>query len=176
MILELTYSALGVLFGVDRKSISKIFISTLEYLVIRCQDFVAWPSKEIVQSTMPDELKNMYGNCVIIDCTEIKIDQSSSVEAKGQTYSHYKKGFTVKVLIGCAQAGSVSFVSKCYGGRISDAQITTCSGHLDFLESDYLVFADKAFPEIQSTIDEKGAGVVLVMPSFLRDGCFPKKK
>ena len=177
MKLGLSYSALGVLFSVDRKTISRIFISTLEYLVIKCQKFVTWPSKEIVQSTMPEEFRNMYENCrVIIDCTEIKIDQASSVEAKVQTYSHYKKGFTIKVLIGCTPAGLVSFVSKCYGGRISDAQITTTSGLLDLLEPDDLVLADKGFPGIQSTIDEKGAGVVLVMPPFLRGGMFSEEE
>ena len=64
----------------------------------------------------------------------------------------------------------MSFVSECYGGRISDAQITTTSGLLDLLEPDELVLADKGFPGIQSTIDEKGAGVVLAMPPFLRRG------
>ena len=44
MKLGLSYSALGVLFSVDRKNISRIFIFTLEYLAIRCQKFVTWPS------------------------------------------------------------------------------------------------------------------------------------
>lgn len=177
MKLGLSYSALGVLFAVDRKTISRIFISTLEYLVVRCRNFVTWPSKEVVQATMPNEFREMYENCrVLIDCTEIKIDQASSVEAKVQTYSHYKKGFTIKVLVGCTPSGFVSFVSKSYGGRISDAQITTLSGILDLLEPDDLVLADKGFPGIQSTIDEKGAGIILVMPPFLRGGMFSEEQ
>ena len=41
-----------------------------------------------------------------------------------------------------------------------------------FIRTRWSRFADKGFPGIQSTIDEKGAGVVLVMTLFLRGGMF----
>lgn len=176
MKLGLSYSAFGVFFGVDHKTILRIFLSTLQYLTIRCQHFITWPNKDVIKLTMPVEFREMYENCrVIIDCTEIKIEQASSVEAKVQTYSHYKKGFTIKVLVGCTPSGLVCFVSKCYGGRISDAQITTVSGILDLLKPHDLVFVDQGFPGIQSTIDEKGAGIILVMPPFLRNWMFSEE-
>lgn len=116
-----TYSALGVLFSVNRRTISTIFISRLEYLVVSCQHFIACSIKEVILSTMPEEFKSTCYNCrVIIDCTEIKIDQTSDVKEKVQSYSHYKKVFTIKVLIGCTPTGYIALVSNCYGSWISD--------------------------------------------------------
>ncbi|OXU16250.1 hypothetical protein TSAR_010167 [Trichomalopsis sarcophagae] len=164
----LTFSAIGVLFSVHRVTISRIFFSMLEELTTVTADLVFWPTKDVVQGTMPKCFYPDYSNTrVIIDCTEFKIEVPSTVDNRVFTYSHYKKGFTAKVLIGITPGGFISFRSKVAGGRKSDSQITIESGLIDLLENGDTVLADKGFPEIKKVIDEKGKEVILVMPPFL---------
>ena len=50
-----------------------------------------------------------------------------------QVWSNYKHHSTMKLLIGITPQGTVSFVSRCAGGRISDKEITEQSGIMDYL-------------------------------------------
>lgn len=165
---NLTYSALGVLFKIHRTTASKIFLSVLVDMCSGCQEFVHWPSREVVDSTMPIEFLEKYSKCrVIIDCTEFRTEQPAGIDKRVFFYSHYKKGFRLKVLVGCTPGGFISFVSKCFGGKTTDAQITIQSGLIDKLEPGDMVLADKGFPEIKSLIDSSGKNCLLVMPPFL---------
>lgn len=173
MKLGITFSAIGVLFGIHRTSVSRIFYATLGLLSQACKNFIHWPSKETILATMPPVFEEMYPDCrVIIDCTEFPVEQPPEIDQRCFFYSHYKKRFTVKILVGCTPNGLISFVSQCFGGRTTDAQITIKSGLLNLLEKGDIILADKGFPEIKTTLDEKGNGVVIVMPPFLLDGKF----
>ncbi|XP_046734994.1 uncharacterized protein LOC124404708 [Diprion similis] len=164
----LTFSTLSVFFAVNETTISKIFYSMLHHLAAVTANLVFWPDKYVVQRTMPDCFKPEYANTrVIIDCTEFKIEIPSGVNNKVFTYSHYKKGFTAKVLIGIAPCGWISFKSKVAGGRKTDSNITIESKCVDLLEDGDEVLADKGFPEIKAKIDASGKKVLFVMPPFL---------
>ena len=54
----------------------------------------------------------------------------------------------LKVLIGIAPCGLIQFISKAYGGRTTDSQITVDSGVLDKVENDDEWMMDKGFPEV----------------------------
>ncbi|XP_014212672.1 uncharacterized protein LOC106642410 [Copidosoma floridanum] len=169
----MTFSAIGVLFNMHRTTASKIFYCTLEHLIAKCQHFIFWPSRETVQATMPTSFKQEYKNCrIIIDCTEFEVEQPVSIKQRVQFYSHYKKGYRVKVLVGCTPSGFISLLSKCHGGRASDSQITISSGILDLLEPGDLVLADKGFPQIKTLLDDSGRDVLVVMPPFLENKHF----
>ena len=115
---------------------------------------------------MPQTFKEKYPSTrVIIDCTEIKVEMSSSLLLKSQTYSNYKSTNTLKGLIGIAPSGSVCFVSQLYTGCISDKEITERSGFLQmpFDEGDSIM-ADKGF-DIQDLLDV--LKVKLNIPPFL---------
>lgn len=164
----LTFSAISVFFSIHRTTVSRIFHSTLETLSAATANLVFWPSKAGVQGTMPDCFKPDYSNTrVIIDCTEFRIEVPASVDNRVLTYSHYKKGFTAKLLVGITPGGFISLKSKVAGGRKSDAEMTIESGLIDLLEDGDTVLADKGFPEIRRIIDGTGKKVVLVMPPFL---------
>ena len=79
-------------------------------------------------------------------------------------YSSYKGRFTIKFLIGIAPSGETTFVSKGFGGRATDAEVTVKSGFLDLLESGDVIMADKGSPYIEQDINRNGA--FLVMPPF----------
>lgn len=164
----LTFAAMGVFFGKHRTTISRIFYTTLRHLARSTADLVFWPDKIDVQNTMPECFRTDYNNTrVIIDCTEFRVESPPKVDDRVFTFSHYKKGFTAKLLVGITPGGFISFKSKVAGGRKSDSQITVESGLIDLLEAGDIVLADKGFPHIQSAIDESGIGVFLVMPPFL---------
>ena len=58
-------------------------------------NLVFWPDKHVVKGTMPQCFYPDYiDTCVIIDCTEFKIEVPASVDNRVYTYSHYKKSFT----------------------------------------------------------------------------------
>ena len=88
----------------------------------------------------------------------------NTVKKQVQTYSNYKGRFTVKFLIACAPSGEITFISKGFGGRCTDTELTIKSGFLSHIEQDDLILADKGFPNIETGVSE--AGGILVMPPF----------
>ena len=79
-------------------------------------------------------------------------------------YSNYKKHNTIKFLIGITPCESISFLSQCWGGRVSDKVITQESNFLRHLEQDDVVLADRGF-----TIADDLAihGAKLEIPAFI---------
>ena len=56
------------------------------------------------------------------------MEQPSDLLAQAQVWSNHEHHSTMKVLIGITPQGTVSFLSKCAGGRTSDKEITEQSG------------------------------------------------
>jgi len=167
--LGLTYSALSGFFSIHRTTVSRVFAECLLLLSQRCKNVIFWPSKNTVQETLPEVFKKHYPNCrCIIDCTELRTEQPKTVEQRVCMYSHYKGGYTVKVLVAIAPNGMVSFLSKSYGGRSSDSFITNDSGFLEKLEYGDQVLADKGFPGIKTGVNNQNS--ILVMPPMLHNG------
>ena len=83
---------------------------------------------------MPLSFRRFFKKCcVIIDCTEIFMERPSDLLARAQVWSNYKHHSTMKFLIGITPQGTVSFVSRCAGGRINDKEITEQAGIMDYL-------------------------------------------
>ena len=76
-------------------------------------------------------LKTLRGfeKCVfVIDCFEVFCERPRDLMARAQTYSHYKHHNTVKFLIGITPQAVIAFVSKGWGGRVSDKYLTENCG------------------------------------------------
>ena len=93
-----------------------------------------WPSRSVVDDSMPEDFQSKYPNTrAIIDCTEIKCQMPSSLLLNSEFFSTYKNHTTLKALVAISPAGHISFISQLYTVSISDREITEKSGFLHLL-------------------------------------------
>lgn len=162
--LALINDLLGDMFGVSSSSVSHIFNTYIKMLSTVLKPLIFWPHKQKIQEHLPKNMANYPNLRVTIDCTEVFIERPRHLDLQAQTWSDYKKHNTIKVLIGIAPNGSITFLSKAWGGRTSDKKITSDSGFLDLVDKGDLVMADRGFP-IQEELLLCGAKLLIPPPS-----------
>ena len=156
---------LAHLFQVSLSTISRIFITWINFMYLKFGQINTWPTRGEVNETMPEDFKQKYSSTrVIIDCTEVRCQMPSSLHLNGELFSNYKHHTTLKGLIGISPGGAITFISQLYTGSVSDREIVVRSGLLDlpFQEKDSIM-ADKGFT-IQDLLP---LGVSLNIPPFL---------
>ncbi|XP_064458895.1 uncharacterized protein LOC135369175 isoform X2 [Ornithodoros turicata] len=162
---NLTYSALGVIFRIHRTTVAKIFKLSVCILSEILGQATYWPEKEEVLNNITSHFKGYTDTRVVLDCTEVPLQRPKDLNSRILTYSHYKRTYTAKILVGETPGGMISFVSKGYGGKASDSLITDESEVLALCEPyTDAVMADKGF-----LIDKQceDARVTLYRPPFL---------
>lgn len=154
-------------FGVSAGSVSEVFHAWIDVLAVNMQKFVIWPSRKALRAHQPKAFKDPLFENVrgIIDCTEVFIQRPTYMTARSQTYSNYKHHNTVKLLVVVSPSGAISFVSKAWGGRVSDKKLTLHSGLLDKVEEGDVFLVDRGF-RCEEMFGARGA--VLVMPSMTK--------
>ena len=58
---NLTFNAIGSLFGIHRNTVSQVFRSVLDITYEKCQKLLIWPSREMIQSRMPKSFQDDFG-------------------------------------------------------------------------------------------------------------------
>ena len=67
------------------------------------------------------------------------------MQARAQAWSNYKNTNTTKYLTAITPARAASFLSRGWGGCVSDKEITMHSGFPNFLQYGDLILADRGF-------------------------------
>ncbi|XP_067123192.1 uncharacterized protein [Centruroides vittatus] len=136
--LALPFACVSVLFQISMTTCRSIFFNIIAYLSQVLGAAIVWPSKEEI-------MKNF---AVFLKAQRIL------------TYSHYYGKHTVKVLVGIAPSGLITYLSKAYGGRASDKAIFEESNLLNLLDpyADQ-VMTDKGF-HIEDACSARAIGLV----------------
>ena len=154
-------------FKVSQPTVSRIFSSWLVVMDNRLSPLDSWPEREHLWRTMPQCFMYSFGRkvTVVIDCFEIFIEKPTNLLARAQTFSSCKHHNTIKILIGIAPQGTISYVSEAWGGRTSDKYITENCGFLEYLIPGDVVMADRGFT-INESVGLKHAK--LMIPVFTK--------
>lgn len=168
----LDFTQLGERFGVSSECAGEYIRMTLPLLAAWSRDMFPPPSREAVAAQMPQHFKDLLGERFVyltIDGMEVFTQSSGISVVHAATYSVYKSHTTIKYLVGVTPDGYVGFISKGYGGRISDVDLTKESGLLDLLDKPLMnLMADKGFTGISLDILAKQA--FIISPTRLTGG------
>ena len=122
---------LAHLFNVSQPTVSRIFISWINFLYFKLGNINILPSRELVNETMPEDFKAKYPTSrVITDCTEVRCEMPSSLLLNSELFSSYKHHTTLKALVGISPKGFFTFIGQLYTGSISDREMVEGSGFL----------------------------------------------
>ena len=103
--------------------------------------FGSSPRKKLLREgsrTMPDIHS-------ILDGTEVFIETPKNLDLQKITWTDYKHHNTAKLLVCVAPNFSIIFISKAYGGSISDKELTNRSGYLDLVPVYSRIMFEKGF-------------------------------
>lgn len=156
-----TFVRISDQFQLARSTVKLQFEKHVQILATFFQNFIYLPSPLDIKQNLPLVFKIRYSNVqLIIDCFEIQIQKPSNPVRQAQTWSQYKSCNTVKYLIGCTPAGLICYISKGYGGRISDKAIIEQSDFIDILPTNCTIMADRGFKEAEALLSTKNIKIL----------------
>ncbi|XP_072395004.1 uncharacterized protein [Diabrotica undecimpunctata] len=162
---NLSFRCLSVLFRVSANTCKNYFHVTVEVLHKVLQPAVPWLSQERVSKRMPTCFEKYPDTRIILDCTEIPVEKNRCLKCRIMSYSYYKGDHTLKVLIGIAPSGLITFISQVYGGRTSDKEIFVQSNLINKLIPNVdAIMVDKGFLIEDECLQNK---IRLIRPPFL---------
>jgi hypothetical protein len=108
-------------FEISRILVSRVFVTWLQFMFykfmdIRQQMFV---KKCDIPKPLPRHFQNPIcrETRVVIDCTELFIENAENFKQQSNTYSRYKSHTTAKLLLGVAPSGVVLITGKSFTGN-----------------------------------------------------------
>ncbi|XP_070184167.1 uncharacterized protein [Littorina saxatilis] len=157
---------LARMFGVSEFTVQNVFVTWVNFCYLQWGEINWWPDRHLVTHFCPTDFKLKFPTTrVIVDATEVRVKQPSNPRAQKASFSTYKHGNTVKVLVGVTPSGLTSYVSDAYGGSTSDRQIVERSPLPLLCESGDSIMADKGF-NVQDIFAPRN--VLINIPAFFK--------
>lgn len=152
-------------FNVSVGTVSSVVTSWVNLMYTDLKLICELPPNEVTSKNQSRAMGQYKDVQVILDCTELFVQNPSKLDARKQLYSNYKHHITYKFLIGISPQMGVTYVSRMYGGRASDKFITSDSADLllNLEIGKGSVMADRGFL-VQGILNDMG--VKLHMPAF----------
>jgi len=110
---------LGYWFDIHPLTVCRYFTKWLDVLHTKLNVFINWPERGNLLKTVPTVFWKAFWKCSVIRLLWSSYWKIYFTEGTTQTWSNYKKHNTAKFLIGTTPQGSISFISKGWGGRVS---------------------------------------------------------
>lgn len=108
-------------FGISKSTVSHILITWINFMYLQLEQIPLWPPRGLISANMPNVFKIKYPTTrVIIDATEITVEQPALPELQQLTFFNYKNRKTYKGLIGISPSG----VSHLFQTGIQDLFLT----------------------------------------------------
>ena len=83
---------LAHLFQVSVSTISRLFITWINFMFLRLGQINIWPSREAIDKAMPEDFKKNYSSTrVVIDCTEVRCQMPSSLQEIASLWIHVER-------------------------------------------------------------------------------------
>lgn len=161
-------------FKISSGRISRIFKAWIQ-LMCQCLQTIVFLPQLKEMKVIPKCFEKFRDTRIVLDCTEIFVQTPSSLQTQSQTFSNYKGHNTLKSLISIEKIGAVVFVSRLWGGSVSDTQITRESGLYDLLEEGDAVMVDKGFIHMKGDLSQRGVKLYCP-PFFFTKNQFTKKE
>jgi len=163
-----SHKLLGYYFGFGKGKISKIFRETLPTISECFKELIYTPERQNIALNLPMAFRYEYFDTTdVVDAFEIQVQKPSNAKFQMLTFSAYKVCNTVKYIVNITADGFITFVSKGYGGRISDVALCQASGYLDTLRPGGKLLADRGFKHLDMVLTTHG--VTLVRPPSIKN-------
>lgn len=137
---------LARMFQVSDFTVQNIFVTWVNFCYFQWKEVDWWPNRDLVSHHCPTDFKRKFPTTrVIVDGTEVRVKRPSNPKAQSTSFSSYKHGNTMKVLVGVTPGGLTSFVSEAYGGSSSDRQLVERTTLTTLCDPKDSIMADKGF-------------------------------
>ncbi|KAE8744178.1 hypothetical protein FOCC_FOCC009186 [Frankliniella occidentalis] len=135
---------LKTLFGISEGYASRVVYTWVRFMSLQFKklDDSMFTTAEAQNGLRPKCYKDFPNLRVIIDSSEFRIQKPYNFQQQSNTFSDYKSGNTIKVLIGTSCHGGLSYISEAVEGSITDRQLLIKSGLLDKMHPNEAVMAD----------------------------------
>jgi hypothetical protein len=116
------------LFGISEFSVTSYFTTWISALSKFFQINQPFPEQAEVVRCTPVSFLNVFGDVggrvrIVVDSTNLNIDNACDPDAAGGTHSRYYAGTVAKYLICMTPGGSIVYVSLPYPGKITDTRL-----------------------------------------------------
>ena len=156
--LYLTGDAVGVLFDVDKSTVSRDTRSLLRLLREQGRDTLGWPEEAQALLDTADDGDDADG-VAIIDATAQRVERARDHATQQAHYAGKKKAHTRKTLIVVNEHGRLRYVSPSVPGSVHDLTLLRQCGTLEEIPSTLSLMADSGFQGLHHDPPERSVAL-----------------